>query len=924
LRSRQPQVDVLRGQLNALGAGRGSVVLVTGPAGSGKTTLLAEAASLAADGGILVFCGGGDPAARAVPLGAILDALVSTDDPPVDPARLHELSQSPDQRFWLLRELQESLEKAAHRAPLLVVVDDLQWADAATASALVTLSRRLATHRISWLLALRRGELAEAVQDAVDRLEAAGASEIRLGPLDETAVAQVARDMLGGEPDEALREVLSRADGQPFLLTELLRGLRTENLVTVDGSTAKLAAGARLPRRLVDSVAGQLARLTVPARDAVEMASVLGHSFSLDELAGLLGRPPLDLRSEIREAIAAGLLTEEGDRLGFRHDLVREAVDASLPKAVRRSMRRTAVEVMLQHGASAVDVAQLVMDIAEPGDVASASLLRRAAAQIGQTSPAVAAPLSRRALDLMPHGGPGRGEAVVEAIDLLVQAGRAGEAAKLLTASESDLADPVAEAQARLSIGMLMAQYAPAAVAEQCQAALRLPDVPPALRVQLLSLLACGLDISGEADAAAGPVADAIAEATASGDPAAEIVTFVPRALLAFAQGDWRGAIGLAGEAARRQHEAKELRMWLPETWRSLLLISELRLEEAHAIIEAGTREAENISRNVRVWSMLRCRARLAAGQLADARAEAEAILDMSDEMGDGSFGYLNHIASYVLGDIALRTGDPAALQTARRDAAALYGTGSSCATTKRLGAWLTVRLDGGPIGPDLLDVLAPGYVHACSPVGHCDAVELVRLLLAAGQRPDASSVTARLENGADANPSFPGLRAAALHARALLDNDPERALAAVQAYRGDPRSLVRAAAFEDAGRLLTERAKDEAVGYLDEALRLQSAAGAERDAARVRRLLRDGGAQRAGGRPDPAAAHWPELTASELAVVRLVVRGATDREVAQRLYISAHTVNSHLRHVFAKLGIRSRVELARRAGERQAAELRM
>ena len=912
---------MLRGQLDALGAGRGSVVLVTGPAGSGKTTLLAEAASLAADGGIQVFCGGGDPAARAVPLGAILDALVSTDDPPVDPARLHELSQSPDQRFWLLRELQESLEKATHRAPLLVVVDDLQWADAATASALVTLSRRLATHRISWLLALRRGELADAAQDAVDRLGAAGASEIRLGPLDETAVAQVARDMLGGEPDEALREVLSRADGQPFLLTELLRGLRTENLVTVDGSTARLAAGARLPRRLVDSVAAQLARLTVPARDAVEMASVLGHSFSLDELAGLLGRPPLDLRSEIREAIAAGLLTEEGDLLGFRHDLVREAVDASLPRAVRRSMRRTAVEVMLQHGASAADVAQLVMDIAEPGDVASASLLRRAAAQIGQASPAVAAPLLRRALDLMPHGGPGRGEAVVEAIDLLVQAGRAAEAARLLTASEGDLADPVAEAQARLGIGMLMAQYAPAAVAEQCQAALRLPGVPPALRVQLLSLLACGLDISGEADAAAGPVAQAIAEASASGDPAAEIVTFVPRALLAFAQGDWRGAIALAGEAARRQHAAKELRMWLPETWKSLLLISELRLDEAHAIIEAGTREAENVSRNIRVWSMLRCRARLAAGQLADARAEAEAILDMSDEMGDRSSGYLNHVASYVLGDIALRTGDPAALQTARRDAAALYGTGSGCATTRRLGAWLTARLDGGPIGPDLLDVLAPGYVHACSPMGHYDAVELVRLLLAAGQRPDAASVTARLENGSDANPSFPGLRAAALHARALLDKDPERALAAVQAYRGDPRSLVRAAAFEDAARLLPERAKDEAVGYLDEALRLQSAAGADRDAARVRRLLRDWGAQREGGRPDPAAAHWPELTASELAVVRLVIRGATDREVAQRLYISAHTVNSHLRHVFAKLGIRSRVELARRAGERQAAE---
>jgi DNA-binding CsgD family transcriptional regulator len=654
----------------------------------------------------------------------------------------------------------------------------------------------------------------------------------------------------------------------------------------------------------------------------VEMASVLGHSFSLDELAGLLGRAPLDLRGEIREAIAAGLLTEEGDRLGFRHDLVREAVDASLPKAVRRSMRRTAVEVMLQHGSSAADVAQLVMDVAEPGDIASAGLLRRAAAQIGQASPAVAVPLSRRALDLMPRSDPGRGDAVVQAIDLLVQVGRAAEAAKLLTASESDLADPVAEARARLAIAILMTQYAPEAVAEQCQAALRLPGVPPALRVQLLSLLACGLDISGEAAAAAQPVAAAIAEAAASGDPAAEIVTFVPRALLAFAQGDWRGAIALADEAAKRQHEAKDLRMSWPETWKSLLLISELRLTEAHAIIEAGTLQDENSSRDIRVWSMLRCRTRLAAGQLADARAEAEAIIDMTDEIGDESFGYLNHIASYVLGDIALRAGDPAALRTAHRDAAALYGTPGGSATTKRLGAWLTVRLDGGPIGPDLLDVLAPGYVHACSPVGHSDAVELVRLLLAAGQRPDAASVTALLGSDADANPGFPGLRPAALHARALLDKDPEQARAAIQAYRSDPRPLVRAAAFEDAGRLLRDRAKDEAVGYLDEALRLQSAAGAERDAARVGRLLRDCGVQRTGSRQDRAPAQWAGLTASELAVVQLVIQGATDREVAQRLYISAHTVNSHLRHVFAKLGIRSRVELAHRAGQRQAAEL--
>src|SRR5262249_50699175 len=160
------------------------------------------------------------------------------------------------------------------------------------------------------------------------------------------------------------------------------------------------------------------------------------------------------------------------------------------------SVRRTAIEVMLRHGASAADVAQLVMDVAVPGDITSAGLLLRAAEQIGRISPSVAVPLARRALDLLPHGDPARSEAAAAAIDMLVQSGRAAEAAKLMTASEGDLADPAAEARARLGIAMLMTQYAPSVIAGECQAALRRPAVPPPLRVQLLSLMACGLDIS--------------------------------------------------------------------------------------------------------------------------------------------------------------------------------------------------------------------------------------------------------------------------------------------------------------------------------------------------------------------------------------------------------------------------------------------
>jgi DNA-binding CsgD family transcriptional regulator len=135
----------------------------------------------------------------------------------------------------------------------------------------------------------------------------------------------------------------------------------------------------------------------------------------------------------------------------------------------------------------------------------------------------------------------------------------------------------------------------------------------------------------------------------------------------------------------------------------------------------------------------------------------------------------------------------------------------------------------------------------------------------------------------------------------------------------GDPRPLVRAAVLEDAGRLLPAARAKEAVQVLTRALDSYAAAGAERDAVRVRVLIRARGARPPAGGPR-SAPEWPELTESEFAVAGMVARGATNREVAERLYLSHHTVNSHLRHVFAKLGIRSRVELARLMAERGTA----
>jgi DNA-binding CsgD family transcriptional regulator len=925
LRGRQVQIEALRGRLDALRTGRGGTVLVSGLAGMGKTVLLDAGEEMARERGIRVFHGTGDAGARVIPFGPLLEALVSVPDAPVDRAVLRDLSQSPDQRFWLLRELQETLERAALRAPLLISVDDAQWADAATLAALVALPRQLATHRILWLLAIRSGELPTEAAATVARIREAGALKIELTGLSADAVAGVAEDLLGGTPDPALLAVLAGVRGHPFLLTELLRGLREEKLVKVADGIAT-HTGSLISLRFVDSVKDELRRLSEGARDALQMACVLGRRFSADELAALTGTSPAAILGALREAIAAGLVVEDGDRAAFRHDLVREAVDATLPRTVSQSLRRQAIDVMLRHGAEPSDVAELVMEVAQPGDGASVTILRRAAAQTGLVCPMVAGTLSRRALDLTPPGDLARGTLTAETLAYLIYAGKAAEAVRLMTTSAGDLTDPAAEAEARLSLAHLSLQYSPADVIEQCQRALALPGVPDELRVHLLSFLSLGQDMFGDADAAHRSARDATELARASSDRENEVFTFVPRAVQALAGGDWRLALDLAAEPSARRHSLQgvAVRLWLPDAWEALLSILVGRLDEAFALIDAGMKDAQRdgLSANIRVWSMLRCRALFSVGRLADARAEAEATIEMADEIGDGNYGYINHIAAHTLALVALHTGDTAGLAQARRQAGRLSRARES-PSARHLGAWLSALLahaDGATLDHlapvEVLDPLADGQLSATSPRTYADAATLTRLLIDAGAGTDAKSVVARLEDFAALHEDFPFLESAALHARAVLDDDPDIALRAVTQSEGDPRPLVRAAVLEDAGRLLPADQTTEAVPLLETALEHYSTAGAERDAARVRSLLRTRGVRPPMGGPRSAPG-WPELTESELAVVSLVARGATNREVAERLFLSPYTVNSHLRHVFTKLDIRSRVELAHLATSR-------
>jgi hypothetical protein len=242
------------------------------------------------------------------------------------------------------------------------------------------------------------------------------------------------------------------------LLVELLRGLRDEGLVAIEDGRAVLVA-YDVPVRFRKTVADQLQRLSAPARETVLMASILPRRFTAEHLGLLLDRTPAALLESLEEIMRAELLVESGEQLAFRHDLIREAVDAGLPASVRRALRRRVVDLMREHGAPDVEVAALLLDVAEPGDRTAISVLRRAAAAVGVSDAATAATLSSRAVELTPADDPERHVVVAETIPLLFAAGRPSDARHLADTALKGLLAPHAEALLRLQLAQVCVQY---------------------------------------------------------------------------------------------------------------------------------------------------------------------------------------------------------------------------------------------------------------------------------------------------------------------------------------------------------------------------------------------------------------------------------------------------------------------------------
>jgi DNA-binding CsgD family transcriptional regulator len=277
----------------------------------------------------------------------------------------------------------------------------------------------------------------------------------------------------------------------------------------------------------------------------------------------------------------------------------------------------------------------------------------------------------------------------------------------------------------------------------------------------------------------------------------------------------------------------------------------------------------------------------------------------------------MNAAGLVALGRVAIHTDD----ERRKRDTAyiAKVMLDTDTPANQRHGAWLLAlqamadadptRALGWLSAPEAADT---PFILPLHPMDVTDEPQLVRIARAAGDRQLAAEAVALAERRVQRSPNVGSIRAAAAHARGLLDDDTAQLAKAVELFPRE-RPLALASALEDLGSShLRRQARQPGVDALGRALVLYANAGATWDAGRVRGRLRAQGVRRrlvATERPETG---WAALTESEVAVVRLVAEGLTNRDAAERLFVSPHTVNSHLRHAFSKLEVNSRVELTR------------
>jgi DNA-binding CsgD family transcriptional regulator len=948
---RAAELDRMHKLLGDAEAGQPVVMLVSGDAGVGKTRLISELAADAAERGFAVLSGRCAELADTVPYLPLADALRgAARGPQADAVASRPVLARllPDQELTaptpglpgvaqqqLFGAVLGLLTELATVTPVLLVLEDLHWADRSTRDLVSFLSRVLRSERVALVLSYRSDDMHRAhplrpVVGELHRLPAVTA--INVGPLDPTAMAQHLTQLAGGRLDAAAIDTLiSRAEGNAYYAEELL---------------AASSSGRTLPIGLADLLVARLAGLSPAAQQVLHAAAVTGRRIDDSLVMDASGLSAAEYEDAVREAVVRQLLVPDGEAgLAFRHALLREATYNDLLPQERTRLHARLAELLAERPGEGT-AAELAGHYLASHDIPGAFA---ASVQAGLEAWRLAAPADAhrhfdQALSLWervsdPEGlsGLSRGRLAYRSALSAADAGQLDVAVSRLRRLVTELRqDPGADRRLltrvmeRLSFFLLDIDADAEAVATASAAVDVLPPDPPTVeRAAALATHARTLLSLAEAGGAGARAREADAAAVAANAP--------------WLQADALATLSSVSERAGRLGEAEELAIKaldlvgdsdMPSAdLRVRTFLARLRLESgdlagASAAAHAGVERAAAAGLSLAPYGLdlryLHYLAHVADGSwdhaqdladefpvrvtnVAEARLSAMALfIDVARGSGRvaerrawlepylGSDLMTAYIATGLFAEDAYWAGDLAAAVTA------VYATLD--AATSWAGGEGTVQL----IRPAAVGIGALGdQARLARAAGQSDA-EVIR---AAEQLAEAARRGAPSGQGKQLGVDGRGwlARTEAELRRAAGDNDPELWRAVADTFGPDFRYEAARSRWRLAEALAEAGHRDEA----QDEWQLAAAVADDLGATRLRAALADLGRRARLGRVGPRGTPLGGLTARELDVLRLVAAGRSNREIAAELFISDKTVSVHVSSILGKLGAASRTEAA-------------